>query len=296
LRAEAISELPGAGSGPAISIQLPPIAPRLSIVGLPFANLSDDKEQQYFADGITEDLTTDLSRIPDMLVISRNTAFTYRGKPAETKQIGRELGVRYVLEGSVRRLRNKVRINAQLIDSETDVHLWADRFDCDADDLFAMQNEITSRIAVALNLELVGTEARRPTDRPDALEYILRGRAKWSTPPRDSYAEAIGLFEKASALDPRSSDARSWLAGVLSARAIDQMSDMPRADLERAEELVREALAASPRSALAHFAKGQVLRAQGQWCVHQIEMSLIVPFRNVTVVGVGRPAGAEPPA
>jgi len=149
---------------------------------LPFANLSDDKEQQYFADGITEDLTTDLSRIPDMLVISRNTAFTYRDKPVETKQIGRELGVRYVLEGSVRRLRNQIRINAQLIDSETDVHLWADRFDCDADDLFAMQNEITSRIAVALNLELVGTEARRPTDRPDALEFILWGRAKWSTP------------------------------------------------------------------------------------------------------------------
>ena len=182
LRAEAIANLPAAGSGPAISIQLPPIAARLSIVVLPFANLSDDKEQQYFADGITEDLTTDLSRIPDMLVISRNTAFTYRDKPVETKQIGRELGVRYVLEGSVRRLRNQIRINAQLIDSETDVHLWADRFDCDADDLFAMQNEITSRIAVALNLELVGTEARRPTDRPDALEFILWGRAKWSTP------------------------------------------------------------------------------------------------------------------
>jgi adenylate cyclase len=265
IRPEAIANLPAPGGGPAISIQLPPMAPRLSIVVLPFANLSDDSEQQYFADGITEDLTTDLSRIPDMLVISRNTAFTYRDKTIDTKQIGRELGVRYVLEGSVRRLKNQVRINAQLIDSETDVHLWAERFDCDADDLFVMQNEITSQIAVALNLELVGTEARRPTDRPDALEYVLRGRAKWSTPTRENYAEAISLFEKALALDPRSSDARSWLAGVLSARAIDQMSDSPRADLERAEELVREALAASPRSALAHFAKGQVLRAQGRW-------------------------------
>jgi adenylate cyclase len=263
-RPEAIADLPARAAGPSISIHLPPVAPRLSIVVLPFTNLSDDKEQQYFADGITEDLTTDLSRIPDMLVISRNTAFTYRDKTVDTKQIGRELGVRYVLEGSIRRLKDQVRINAQLIDTETDVHLWADRFDCDADGLFATQTEITSRIAVALNLELVGNEALRPTDRPDALEYILRGRAKWS-PSRGSYAEAISLFEKALALDHRSSDARSWLASVLSARVLDQMTHSPKADLERAAELVSEALAISPRSALAHFARGQVLRAEGRW-------------------------------
>ena len=113
------------------------MAPRLSIVVLPFANLSDDPEQQYFADGITEDLTTDLSRIAGMLVISRNTAFTYQDKPVDTKQIGRELGVRYVLEGSVRRSGNRVRVNAQLIDAETDAHLWAERFDGDTGDLFA---------------------------------------------------------------------------------------------------------------------------------------------------------------
>src|SRR5262245_58245227 len=107
-------------------------APRLSIVVLPFTNLSDDREQQYFADGITEDITTDLSRLADMIVISRNTAFTYRNRQADTKQIGRELGVRYVLEGSVRRLGRQVRVNAQLIDAETDRHLWADRLDGDA--------------------------------------------------------------------------------------------------------------------------------------------------------------------
>ena len=138
-------------------------APRLSIVVLPFTNLSDDREQQYFADGITEDLTTDLSRLADMFVISRNTAFTYRNKPVDTKQIGRELGVRYVLEGSVRRSGNQVRVNAQLIDAETDAHLWAERFDRDTGDLFALQDEITSRIAIALNLELIGAEAARPT-------------------------------------------------------------------------------------------------------------------------------------
>src|SRR6202035_5716612 len=127
----------------------PTQAPRASIVVLPFANLSDDPAQQYFADGITGDLTTDLSRIPDMLVISRNTAFTYRNKPVDTRQIGRELGVHYVLEGEVQRSGNRLRVAAQLIDAETDAHLWAERFDGDADDLFALRDEITHRITVA---------------------------------------------------------------------------------------------------------------------------------------------------
>src|SRR5262249_46008029 len=140
----------------------PANAPRLSIVVLPFANLSDDPEQQYFADGVTGDLTTDLSRIPDMLVISRNTAFTYRNKPADTKQIGRELGVRYVLGGEVQRSGSRVRVTAQLIDAATDVHLWAERFDGAASDMFSLQAEITGRIAVALDLELVDAAAARP--------------------------------------------------------------------------------------------------------------------------------------
>ncbi len=124
----------GQPHGPSAGVAAPTsAAPRLSIVVLPFANLSNDPDQQYFADGITEDLTTDLSRIADMFVISRNTAFTYRNKPVDTKQIGRELGVRYVLEGSVRRSGNQVRVNAQLIDAETDAHLWAERFDRDTE-------------------------------------------------------------------------------------------------------------------------------------------------------------------
>jgi len=131
------------------------------------------QSQQYFADGITEDLTTELSRIAGMLVISRNTAFTYRNKAVDTKQIGRELGVRYVLEGSVRRSTNQVRINAQLIDAETDAHLWAERFDGDTSDLFALQDEITRRIAFALNVELARAEAARPTQHPDAVDYIF---------------------------------------------------------------------------------------------------------------------------
>src|SRR6266550_8216210 len=145
----------------ATSISQPLVAPRLSIVVLPFANLSNDPDQQYFADGITEDLTTDLSRLAHMFVISRNTAFTYRNKPVDAKQIGRELGVRYVLEGSVRRSGNQLRVNAQLIDADMDAHLWAERFDRDTSDLFAVQDEITRRIAVALDIELISAEAVR---------------------------------------------------------------------------------------------------------------------------------------
>ena len=162
----------------------PPVAPRLSIVVLPFANLSEDREQQYFADGITEDLTTDLSRIEDMFVISCNTAFTYRNKRVDTRQIGRELGVRYVLEGSVRRSGNHVRISVQLIDAATDAHLWAERFDSDTVDLFTLQNEITGRIGNTLSLELIGAEAVRPTADPDALDYILGDAAARPAPTR----------------------------------------------------------------------------------------------------------------
>ena len=239
-------------------------APRLSIVVLPFANLSNDPEQEYFADGITDDLTTDLSRIQGSLVIARNTAFTYKGKPVDAKLIGRALGVRYVLEGSVQRSGTQVRINTQLIDAETGAHLWAERFDRNIGDLFALQNEITARIANALQSQLAIAESRRPTDNPDALDYILRGRAVLATGPisRENYIKAEGYFEKALALDPRSVDAAAWLAVALTVQVTDELSDDPEVDLHRAEQLAGQALAAAPNSAPAHYAKAQVLRAQ----------------------------------
>jgi TolB-like protein/Tfp pilus assembly protein PilF len=248
------------------SISAPVAAPRLSIVVLPFANLSNDPEQQYFADGITEDLTTDLSRISGSLVISRNTAFAYRNKSIDTKQIGRELGVRYVLEGSVRRSGNQLRVSAQLIDAETDAHLWAERFDHDIADLFSLQDEFTSRIAIALSLEITRREAARPTVNPDALDCILRGRAALlKAPSRDTYAEAIQQFEHALALDRQSVEAQCHLAGSLAARVLVGLSASRAADLARADELIGRALAASLRYALAHYVKGQVLRAQNRW-------------------------------
>jgi adenylate cyclase len=264
VRPEAGGDLSSAPT--AASIARHAVAPRLSIVVLPFANLSNDPEQQYFADGMTEDLTTDLSRITGSFVISRNTAFTYRGKSVETRQIGRELGVRYVLEGSVRRSGTQLRINAQLIDAETDAHLWAERFDRDIGDLFALQDEITGRIAITLNLELVKAEALRTTEHLDALDYILRGRAIGSKPPsRENSAEAIGLYERALALDPHSADALSYLARALAGRVLNGTAVSASVDLTRAQGLAEQALAASPSNWLAHDAKGQVLRAQRRY-------------------------------
>jgi len=265
LRPAAIGDLPAPSLPSAPAVPQRAVAPRLSIVVLPFAELGNEPDQQYFADGLTEDLTTDLSRIADMLVISRNTAFTYKDKRVDTKQIGRELGVRYVLEGSVRRSGNQVRVNAQLIDAATDAHLWAERFNGDVSDLFALQDEITGRIAFALNLELIGAEAARPTDNPDALDYILRGRAAYARPhSRGSHAEAISFYERALALDPGSVGAKGLLATALADRVNTGTTGSGAADIARAETLIVQALAASPRNPLAHFAKGVVLRVRGR--------------------------------
>ena len=266
LSAHAVALLPVSPEPLAIAAAPLPAAPRLSIVVLPFANLSNDADQEYFADGITEDLTTDLSRIEGMVVISRNTAFTYKGKSADAKQIGRELSVRYMLEGSVRRLGPRIRINAQLIDANSAAHLWAERFDRDADDLLAMQDEITTQIALALKLEVIDADAARPNSAGDALDYILRGRAALNKPfSPESYQHAIGQFERALALDPQSVEAQSLLATALVARVLNFRPRSSNSDLERADALAARALTASPRSAMAHFARGQALRARGRY-------------------------------
>jgi TolB-like protein/class 3 adenylate cyclase len=266
------------------SVAQPLVAPRLSIVVLPFANLSNDPDQQYFADAVTDDLTTDLSRIGGMFVISRDSAFTYKDRPVNAKQMGRELGVRYLLEGSVQRSDKQVRINAQLIAAETDAHLWADRFDREFSDLFALQNEITGRIAVALSAEIIGAETARPTQHPDALDFILRGHAAFLKPlTPESFAEAIGYFERALALDPGSVAAQASLAGSLAGRVMEGMTDTRAADLERAEALARQALAASPRSPGGHAARAQVLRAQDHYKDAIPEYEAVIAFNRNAV-------------
>jgi TolB-like protein len=198
---QGFAPLPGASS------LLSPVSlpPRLSIVVLPFANLGGDPAQEYFVDGVTESLTTDLSRISGSFVIARNTAFTYKGKHVDVKQIGRELGVRYVLEGSVQRGGNRMRVNVQLIDAETGNHLWAERFDKPLADLFDMQDEIVARLAGQLGTQLIEAEARRAqrTPLPDSMDLYFQGVAcvhKGLTP--ENMAQARGYYEQALALDP----------------------------------------------------------------------------------------------
>ena len=201
------------GLSPAIQAERarpgPPSPPRLSIVVLPFANLSGDPEQDYFVDGVTESLTTDLSRISGSFVIGRHTAFTYKGKAVDLKQIGRELNVRYVLEGSVQRGGNRLRVNVQLIDAETGNHLWADRFDKPVADLFDMQDEIVSRLANTLNAQLIAAEARRAERllHPSSMDLYFRGRAslhQWLRLSTLEYlTQARRFFEQAVVLDPK---------------------------------------------------------------------------------------------
>src|ERR1700729_1270576 len=191
--------------------------PRLSIVVLPFDNIGGDPEQEHFVDGVTESLTTDLSRIRSAIVIARNTAFTYKGKPFDVKTIGRELNVHYVLEGSVQRGGNRMRVNVQLVDAETGSHLWAERFDKPLADLFDMQDEIVARLANALNGQLAAVEAHRAekAPNPDSMDLYFQGLAllnKGYTP--DNVAQARSFFDRALTADPDNVEARVGSAGV----------------------------------------------------------------------------------
>jgi TolB-like protein/DNA-binding winged helix-turn-helix (wHTH) protein len=201
--------------------------PHLSLVVLPFSSFGGRADQQCFADQITEELTTALSRFNGMRVVSRTTAFVYRNKALDARQIGRELNARYLLEGSVQRFSDRVRVNVHLIDAQADTHLWAQRFDHDAGDPLALQDETTKRTAVALYQALVGAEAGWPTEDPDAVDYILRGRAAYQLLGRDSSAEAISLLERALAIDPHSPEAQAWLAEALALRAVDGIASAP---------------------------------------------------------------------
>jgi len=243
-------------------------APRQSIVVLPFTNLGGDQAQDYFVDGITEGLTTDLSRLPGAFVIARNTAFTYRDKARDARQIGRELGVRYVLEGSVQSGASRIRVNAQLIDAETGAHLWAERFDKPRADLFDMQDEITARLAHSLDLEIVAAEGRRAErERPNAMDSVdltMRGWATWYEAPSASrMREARRLFEAALRLDERNVVALVGLAGTHMADVMGFMSDNAPEQTDLAEAAVDKALSLAPRYPYAHHCRGQVLYARG---------------------------------
>jgi TolB-like protein/class 3 adenylate cyclase/Tfp pilus assembly protein PilF len=259
---------------PAAAPQSPPAPasvaiPRLSFVVLPFENLSRDPDQEYFADGITDDLTTDLSRISGSFVIAHNTAFTYKGKAVDIKQIGRELGVRYIIGGSVRRAGDQVQVNVQLIDAETGAHLWADRFDTDRSNLTEAQSGITGRLARSLNLELVRDIDRRiELERevnPDASDLVMRGWAlRYRPASKANRQEAQRAFEQALALDPRSVDARIGLAMILATNVSIGWSSSVKEDETRAEQLLFDALGRDPNSSMAHFAVAVLRRTQNR--------------------------------
>ncbi len=235
--------------------------PRLSMVVLPFANIGGDLEQEHFVDGITESLTTDLSRIRGAIVIARNTAFTYKGKPLDAKQIGRELNVRYVLEGSVQRGGNRMRVNAQLIDAASGNHLWAERFDKPLADLFDMQDEIVARLANALDAQFVAAEARRaeqaPT--PNSMDLYFQGMA-WLNKgrTRDTIAQARHFFDRALATDPFNVEALIELARADGYAATLFFVTDPPAVLAAADTKLTKALSLAPDHPRGHMWLGYV--------------------------------------
>ena len=226
---------------------------------LPFANIGGDPEQDYFVDGVTESLTTDLSRIGGSFVIARNTAFTFKGKAVDIKKLGRELNVRYVLEGSVQRGGNRLRVNVQLIDAETGNHLWAERFDKPVADLFDMQDEIVSRLANTLDAQLTTAEARRAehSPHPDAMDLYFQGKAyanRGVTP--ENMAQARNFFERCLGLDPGNIEALVGIGLVDVSIGVNFFDDNRAAHLAAAEPALMRALSLAPQHALAHGVLG----------------------------------------
>jgi TolB-like protein/class 3 adenylate cyclase/Tfp pilus assembly protein PilF len=268
---------------------LPPAAQRLSIVVLPFANLSGDPGQDYLVDALTDELTTSLARIRDSFVIAHNTAMTFKGKPIDAKQIGKELGVRYVLEGSVQPSGDRMRVNAQLIDAESGAHLWAEQFDTPRADVLQTQDAIITRLAHAMDLQLIWAEGARvkrtPVANPDAEDLALQcdagtRKAGWIGKEADA---AYALCERALAIDPNNVRALMVLGLKPFMLAQSGVSGDPKGDLQRADELESKALALDPDWTWNHDNKGTILRFQARYqeAVAEHERALALDPSNV---------------
>jgi len=269
LEAEVPAMAPGKDKGdlasptPALSLPDKP-----SILVLPFINMSNDPEQEYFSDGITEDITTDLSKISSLFVISRNSAFTYKGKAVKAQDISREMGVRYILEGSVRKAGERIRITAQLIDATTDHHLWSERYDRSLQDLFALQDEIVQQIVTTLKLQLTlqeqGYSVRKHTDNLEAYDAFLRGTEQFFRRTKEATTQARQMFEKALALDPQYAQAYAWLGWTYWIEWIWRWSADPQS-LERALALAQKATALDDSLPIAHSLLSGIYALQQQY-------------------------------
>jgi len=267
---------------------------RPSVAVLPFTNLSGDTEQAYFSDGITEDIITALSKFRWFFVISRNSTFVYKGKAVDIKQVGRELGVRYVLEGSVRKSKNRMRISAQLVETGTGIHVWAERFDRELEDMFELQDEITSTIAAAVEPELAGSERhramRQSTENLGAWDLFHRGVAELWRQERDSIKAGIKLIRKATALDPNFGQAYGYLAFGAFLNLVYEWAESADDVLRQGLEDATKAVALDHRDYFAFQALGrlQTLAGEHQAALNALETCLhINPNFALGYVGLG---------
>jgi adenylate cyclase len=268
----AVGEMAGAGKVPGVVFRssqqqgkLAETSARPSIVVLPFNNLGNDPEQDYFADGMTEDLITELSRFQELLVIARNTAFTYKNRQVKTQEIAHELNIRYVLEGSVRRAGNRVRIAAQLVDAATGHHIWAERFDRQLEDVFAVQDEVVQKIVAMMSGKLVETERNRArtmdSDGAAAYDLVLKGREFWQKFTAEDNRAARELYQQALELDPTYGRACASIAWTYLMEASERWTDDPQASLTKALEAARKGVQIMPDNHSNHGALGQVYLA-----------------------------------
>jgi TolB-like protein/DNA-binding SARP family transcriptional activator/rhodanese-related sulfurtransferase len=247
-----------------------PLPDKPSIAVLPFTNMSDDPKQEYFVDGITEDLITDLSKLSGLFVIARNSSFVYKGKPVNVRQVAEELGVRYVLEGSVRRAGDEIRVNAQLIDALSGGHIWAERYDSSMNDVFDVQDKVTRNVVAALEVHLTDKEqaarARQETDSSEAYDAFLRGRAHYDLYSKDDFAKAISYLEKALQLDPNYARAHAVLAAVYRTVGDDEWAPALGMSYDESQEKMEHHLkeALKDPAPLAHHIASRLLTRQGR--------------------------------